>query len=144
MTANMKLYVGNLAPATTAQDLRALFSRAGTVTSVTLLGDNDGADSKSFAHVTMATPAAAQRAIDRFHNTELVGSRLAVTFAQLRERPSDYQSRLSAFGPINRGLKIDTLKPKKAPSVFQSSLSAFGSGKSAPTPPRRRGGSQRR
>lgn len=139
-----KLYVGNLARATTAQDLRRLFSRVGKVMSVNLLGDNDGFESKRIAHVTMASAAAAQKAINQFHNTELADSRLAVSLAQFRERPSDYQSRLSAFGPLSHGAKIDTLKPKKAPSVLQSSLSAFGSGKSAPTPPRRRGGSQRR
>ena len=139
-----KLHVGNVAPTTTAQSLRKLFSRAGTVTAIKLLGDNDGPQSKNYAYVTMVTPAAAQRAIDQFHATELDGSQLAVSIAQPLNVPGEYQSRLNAFGPSRGTATVNTPKRSKPRTAYQNSLSAFGGGKSAPIPPRRRGGQQRK
>lgn len=138
------LYVGNLAYSTTEQGLQQLFSQAGTVTSVRLLADRDSGQSRGFAYVTMATQADAQKAIGQFHEFWLAGRQLTVSLAKPREAPAGYQSRLGAFGSADRGAKVNTLKPGKARGGYQSALSAFGNGQSAPTPPRRRGGSQRR
>ena len=50
-----KLYVGNLSYSTTEDDLRTLFTQAGTVTSVALIKDRDSGQSKGFAFVEMST-----------------------------------------------------------------------------------------
>ncbi len=133
---DVKLKVGNIAPATTAHELEALFAQAGAVVSVQLHGDGDGQATRS-AQITMANRAAAQKAIDQFHKTELAGSTLAVSFAPVRGTAAGQPGQLGAFGQA---------KPNKSGPTrggYQSSLGAFGSGKSAPTPPRRRGGSVR-
>lgn len=139
----VKLYVGNLAYSTTEEGLQQLFSQAGTVTSVHLLADRDTGQSRGFAYVTMGTQAEAQKAIGQFHEFGLAGRQLTVSVARPREAPAGYQSRLGAFGSADRG-KVNTLKPGKTGGGYPSALGAFGNGKSAPTPPRRRGGSQRR
>jgi|SRR5579859_5355889 len=137
-----KLYVGHLAAATTESALQQLFAQAGAVSSVTLVKDHGSGQSKGFAFVTMATAAGAQKAIARFNNYELAGRRLAVNMAeQPKAAVAGYQSKLGAFSVTNRSPKVNT-PPSGRTGGYQSKLGAFGTG-SAPTPPRRRGGSQR-
>ena len=52
---NKKLYVGNLAYATTEEDLQALFAQAGEVKSATVITDRETGRSKGFAFVEMTT-----------------------------------------------------------------------------------------
>jgi RNA recognition motif-containing protein len=141
---DVKLNVGNLAATVTAHQLEVLFSQAGTVVAVQLHGDSDRADSKRSAQVTMASRAAAQKAIDQLHRTELAGNELAVSFAPVRNVAAGSQGQLSAFDQSNRSGQGKPRKPGQSRGGYQSSLGAFGSGKSAPTPPRRRGGTQHR
>ena len=54
-----KLYVGNLSYETTEDDLRSLFSNAGTVISVALIKDRDTGRSKGFAFVEMSSQSEA-------------------------------------------------------------------------------------
>jgi hypothetical protein len=54
---DVKLYVGNLSYTTTEDDLRTLFSQAGTVASVALIKDRDTNRSKGFAFVEMSSQA---------------------------------------------------------------------------------------
>jgi cold-inducible RNA-binding protein len=61
---NSKLYVGNIPFATTAQDLEALLSQAGTVSVVEIIFDKFTGRSRGFAFVTMASPAEAQKAAE--------------------------------------------------------------------------------
>jgi len=61
----LKLYVGNLEYSTTEDDLRTLFTQAGTVTSVALIKDRDTGRSKGFAFIEMRTQSEAQKAIYR-------------------------------------------------------------------------------
>ncbi len=138
----LKLYVGNIAHAITAQDLRQLFSQVGPVTSVQMLSENDSIESKGFAHVTMATTAAAQKALNKFHAADLAGSPLAVTFAQPGLSVPSASGKLSAFGPIDQNQQVTPPRPARDNS--KGVLSAFGGGKTAAPPPRRRGGSQHR
>ncbi len=150
---DVKLYVGNLAYSTTEQSLEQLFAQAGTVTSVSLVKDRDTGQPRGFAFVSMATQAAAQKAIAELHGHPLAGRPLTVNIARpreapdgskSREAPGGYQSRLGAFGATGLTVKRNAPKPGKARGGYQSSLGAFGSGKSGPTPPRRRGGGQQR
>ena len=59
----VKLYVGNLSYETTEDDLRALFSKSGTVTEVVLIKDRDTGRSKGFAFVSMSSQTEAEAAI---------------------------------------------------------------------------------
>ena len=133
---DVKLIVGNVAPTTTAHELEALFAQAGPVVVVQLLPSRDEAATQRSAHVTMANRTAAQTAIDLFHRKDLAGSELVVTFAPVRHVTPAGQGQLSAFSRNDRG--------GKARGGQSGALGAFGGGKSAPLPPRRRGGSQHR
>ncbi|MGQ0604787.1 MAG: RNA recognition motif domain-containing protein, partial [Anaerolineales bacterium] len=64
---DVKLYVGNLAYATSETDLRTLFAQAGDVTGVSLITDRDTGRSKGFAFVTMSTQSEAEKAIGMFN-----------------------------------------------------------------------------
>lgn len=92
-----KLYVGNLSFTMTEDELRTLFTQAGTVTSVALIKDRDTGQSKGFAFVEMSNQAEAEKAIQMF-NEKLAGNReLKVNLARPREErgPRD--------GGYNRG-----------------------------------------
>ncbi|MFN8376324.1 MAG: RNA-binding protein [Anaerolineae bacterium] len=80
-----KLYVGNLAYATTQEQLEALFSQAGDVQAVTVITDRETGRSKGFGFVEMATEEGAQEAIKRFNGTSLDNRTLTVNEARPRE-----------------------------------------------------------
>jgi cold-inducible RNA-binding protein len=87
---NEKLYVGNLAYATTEDDLRQLFAQAGSVTACELIKDRDSGQSKGFAFVTMGTQAEAEKATQMFNAYSLGQRNLTVNTAKPREaRPSN-------------------------------------------------------
>jgi RNA recognition motif-containing protein len=82
---DVKLYVGNLSYSSSEEDLRALFSQAGTVASVALIKDRDTGRSKGFAFVEMGTQAEAQKAITMFNGFKLGERALVVNLARPRE-----------------------------------------------------------
>lgn len=82
---NSKLYVGNIPFATTAQDLEALFGQVGTVSVVEIVFDKFTGRSRGFAFVTMGSPDDAQKAVEKFHDYELSGRKMAVNIARPRE-----------------------------------------------------------
>ncbi len=81
----VKLYVGNLSFSTTEDDLRTLFSQAGTVSSVALIKDRDSGQSKGFAFVEMSTQAEAEAAIKQFNGYSLGNREIKVNPARPRE-----------------------------------------------------------
>ncbi len=83
-----KLYVGNLSYDTTEDDLRTLFSQAGTVNEVALIKDRDTGSSKGFAFVTMSTQDEAKKAIEQFNGKSLGNRDLTVNVARPREERS--------------------------------------------------------
>jgi RNA recognition motif-containing protein len=85
---DLKLYVGNLSYNTTEEDLRELFSGAGTVTSVALIKDRDTRRSKGFAFVEMSTQSEAEEAIKAFNGTRLDDREIKVNIARPREERS--------------------------------------------------------
>ena len=88
----VKLYVGNLSYQTTDDDLRALFAKAGTVTSVAVIKDRDSGASKGFGFVEMTTQAEAQNAIKMLDNYQMGERALKVNFAKPKEeRSSGYR-----------------------------------------------------
>ncbi len=80
-----KLYVGNLAFSTTEEELRTMFTQAGTVKSVAIIKDRDTGRSKGFGFVEMETQAEAQAAITMFKETKLQDRILTVNLARPRE-----------------------------------------------------------
>jgi cold-inducible RNA-binding protein len=81
----VKLYVGNMSYNTTEENLRELFSQAGTVSSVALIKDRTTGMSKGFAFIEMDSQASAQKAISMFNDYTINERQLAVSFARPRE-----------------------------------------------------------
>jgi RNA recognition motif-containing protein len=96
-----KLYVGNLNYSTTEDSLRQAFSANGReVTSVAIIMDRETGRSRGFAFVEMATPEAAQQALQELDGTDLDGRTLRINEA--RERDSR-GPRPGGFGGPPRG-----------------------------------------
>ena len=100
----VKLYVGNLAFTTTADDLRILFAQAGTISSIDLIKDRDTGESKGFAFVTMASQTDAEKAIGMLNDFTMGEREMKVNTAKAREERSGgpgggSQNKAGAFNP---------------------------------------------
>ena len=96
-----KLYVGNLPYTATETELTTLFSKAGTVKSVTLITDRETGRSKGFGFVEMENDADAQKAISMLNGTELGNRSLTLNIARPRWAPGG--SSLPRHGEGARG-----------------------------------------
>ena len=81
---DVKLYVGNMAKSTTSEELKTLFTQAGTVTAVDVIKDRDSGQSKGFAFITMTAQADADKAISMFNAYSLGEHELKVNIAKPR------------------------------------------------------------
>ena len=81
----MNIYVGNLSYSLTEDDLRALFSEFGDVSSAKLIMDRDTGQSKGFGFVEMAQPDGV-RAVAELNGQEVDGRALRVNEAQSKPR----------------------------------------------------------
>ncbi len=95
----MNIYVGNLSYSVTEDDLRALFTEFGDVSSAKLVIDRDTGRSKGFGFVEMATNDAGSKAIDALHGREVSGRAMTVNEA----RPREDRPRRSGPGGGGRG-----------------------------------------
>ena len=80
----MNIYVGNLAPDTTEDELRQAFAEYGQVVSAKIIKDRYTFESRGFGFVEIANKAQAQDAIDKLNGTELRGNILRVNEARPR------------------------------------------------------------
>src|SRR5512135_2458559 len=80
-----KLYVGNLPYSTSEDELRSLFSQAGTVASVAVIKDRDTGQSKGFAFVEMSNQVEAEKAISMFNGHSMGQRELKVSLARPRD-----------------------------------------------------------
>jgi RNA recognition motif-containing protein len=80
-----KLYVGNMSQGTTEQDLRTMFTEAGTVGLVDVIMDRQTGKPKGFAFITMSSQAEAEKAISLFDAKDLNAHTLKVNIAKPRE-----------------------------------------------------------
>ena len=81
---DVRLYVGNMAKSTTAEELRTLFAQAGNVTAVEVIKDRDSGQNKGFAFVTMPQQAEADKAISMFNAYSMAEHALKVNVAKPR------------------------------------------------------------
>ena len=79
---NKNLYVGNLSPNVTEEDLRHNFSEVGTVVSAVVIKDKFTGTSKGFGFVEMETEEGAREAMKRFHGGQLDGTSITVNEAR--------------------------------------------------------------
>ena len=87
-----RLYIGNMSKETTEQDLRTMFSEAGTVGSVDVVMDRQTGKSRGFAFVTMSNQAEAEKAIGMFNAKDVNSHTLKVNISLPREdRPAPKQ-----------------------------------------------------
>jgi RNA recognition motif-containing protein len=98
-----KIYVGNLSYSTSEDDLRSLFTQAGTVTSVALIKDRDTGQSKGFAFIEMSSQAEAEKAIQTFNEYTLGERPLKVNLARPREERGSGGYGDRRGGGYNRG-----------------------------------------
>lgn len=88
-----KLYVGNLGHAVTADDLRDLLGKVGTVVDAKVIYDRYTNRSRGFGFVEMAAEAEAQEAINKLNGQELGGRQIRVAAARpprTNRHPSAY------------------------------------------------------
>ena len=79
---NKNLYVGNLSPKVTEEDLKSNFSGAGEVVSVNIIRDKFTRESRGFGFVEMATEEGAKEAIKQFGGGTLDGQTITVNEAR--------------------------------------------------------------
>ena len=77
-----RLYVGNIPYSSGEEDLRELFSKVGSVESVSIPTDMATGRPRGFAFVEMGADDEATKAIDELNQTEFQGRRLTVNEAR--------------------------------------------------------------
>lgn len=121
-----ELYVGHLPYEATNDDLRRLFSVAGTVTSVHIITDPVSGKSKGCGYVRMSSEAELQEAINCLDGALMEGLQITVSIA----RPQKPQPAGKKQGPPRRTAapKADT---KRSPGTPGSRSPRTASGQTA-------------
>lgn len=102
-----KLYVGGIPYTSTDNELKELFSQAGTVTSATIIMDKFSGRSRGFGFVEMASEGEAQKAVEMLNGAKMGDRTIIVNEArEMSERPErggDRPQRSNrSFGDRNR------------------------------------------
>ncbi|MBN2271054.1 MAG: RNA-binding protein, partial [Sedimentisphaerales bacterium] len=84
----MNIYVGNLSPQTTDDDLRQAFEAFGQVAAASVIKDKYSGESRGFGFVEMPSKDEAQSAIDEMNGKDLLGSPVSVNEARPRPERS--------------------------------------------------------
>jgi len=96
----MNMYVSNLSFHTTDEDLKALFSKFGEVSSAKVIMDRETNRPRGFGFVEMPSDDEAKEAMAGLNNKEVEGRALSVTTA--REKSNNNGSRNSGGGGFNK------------------------------------------
>lgn len=78
----MKIFVGNLSHEVNEQELNALFSEHGSVSSVKIIRDISNQMSRGFGFVEMPRKVDAKKALNSLNELELKGKKLVVNEAK--------------------------------------------------------------
>lgn len=78
----MNLYVGNLSPEVTEDDLRGAFEPFGQITSIKVIKDKFTGEPRGFGFVEMPGKQQAKSAMDNLNGTELKGKKIIVNQAR--------------------------------------------------------------
>jgi RNA recognition motif-containing protein len=92
----MNIYVGNLAPDATTEDLTTEFAAFGTVSSANLIKDRYSGESRGFAFVEMESKDQAMAAMAALNGKDLKGKPLTVNEA--RPKSDDHRSSRGGMG----------------------------------------------
>lgn len=104
----MNIYVGNLSPEATEEDVRHAFERFGQVASATIIRDKVSGQSREFGFVEMPNEAEAHAAISGLNRKELKGQQIIVNEARPRS-----EGRRGGGRP-SRGYLGDGRRPSQA------------------------------
>jgi cold-inducible RNA-binding protein len=80
----MNIYVGNLSPQATEDDLKKAFEVFGQVESANIIKDKFSGESRGFGFVQMPSKQEAQKAIEQMNGTDLMGRTINVNEARPR------------------------------------------------------------
>jgi cold-inducible RNA-binding protein len=101
---NNKLFIGNLAHTINETELQNMFAAHGPVTDVKIPMDRESGRPRGFGFVTMATPEAAQAAIQALNGHAIGDRKMTVTEARPPEnRPANRSGRDPRRGGDSRG-----------------------------------------
>jgi RNA recognition motif-containing protein len=81
-----KIFVGNLPYNLRGEDLRTIFSEAGTVVTADVVLDRETRRSRGFGFVEFDSDDSAKKAIELFNGKEIDGRKLVVNESKPRER----------------------------------------------------------
>lgn len=87
-----KLYVGNLEYEVTGDQLKELFSQAGTVVEAVVITDRNSGKSKGFGFVTMGNEEEAKKAMETLNGKEVQSRSIVVNEAR-PQQPREFQPR---------------------------------------------------
>lgn len=99
----MKLYVGNLAFATTSDNLKEHFSQFGNVEDSFVASDRDTGRSRGFGFVTFTEADAANSAIEATNGQDFMGRKLVVNEARPAENRGGGGGSRGGYGGGNSG-----------------------------------------
>ena len=85
----MNMYVSNLSFHTTDEDLKALFSKFGVVSSAKVITDRETGRSRGFGFVDMESDEESNNAITGLNNKEIEGRQMAVSIARDKPKRTD-------------------------------------------------------
>jgi RNA recognition motif-containing protein len=94
----MNIYVGNLSPETTADDLRQAFEAFGQVISVKIVRSRTTGESAGFGFVGMPISDEGQKAISEMNGKDLKGYTLKVEEGRMKTNYSSSRGRQGGFG----------------------------------------------
>lgn len=80
----MNIYIGNLSPEVTEDDLREAFETYGQVTSAKVIKDKFTGEPRGFGFIEMPSTEEAKSAMDGLNSTELKGKTIVVNEARAR------------------------------------------------------------
>jgi cold-inducible RNA-binding protein len=83
----MNIYVGNLTPDTTEEELRQAFESFGEIASVKIVRDGTTGESRGFGFLEIPSEDQAKAAIEQMNGKELKGNELRIEAGRTRPAP---------------------------------------------------------